>query len=209
MKGTITPGDRFGSLVAVSPQRTQNRPGHLCQCDCGSEPKAYRNCDLQSGNSKSCGCLRVTVGRQRGSNSRKHGLYDSRVYHIWEMMKQRCLNPSAVGYHRYGGRGITVCERWMVFDNFYADMGDPPSDSHTLDRKENDGHYEPGNCRWATAQEQADNRPSTKRFLFNGEQKTARELAAIAGLNLNTFKTRLKAGWSIDRIMSTKGRTTA
>ena len=191
-------------LTVLQPQRTQNRPGQLCQCDCGSAAKAYRDCDLQSGNSKSCGCLRVSVGRARGLSSRKHGMYNSRVYHIWEMMKQRCVNPKAVGYEHYGGRRIQVDQRWMdSFEAFYADMGDPPSLQHTLDRKDNDGNYTLENCRWATDLEQARNRPSTQLVTFNGATKTWREWSDQLGININTIHTRRRSGWSVERILTT------
>jgi hypothetical protein len=204
MKKPIKIGDKFGRLVVLQSQRTQNRPGQLCQCECGSEPKAYRDCDLQSGNSKSCGCLRVAIGRKRGLSSRKHGMYNSRVYHIWEMMKQRCLNPNAVGYEYYGGRGILVDERWITsFEAFYSDMGDPPSLQHTLDRKDNDGPYTLDNCRWATDLEQARNRPSTQLITFKGVTKTWREWSEQLGININTIHTRRRAGWSIEKILST------
>jgi hypothetical protein len=89
--------------------------------------------------------------------ARTHGLSDSRVYRIWKAMKCRCFNPQALKYPDYGGRGITVCERWLRFENFYADMGEPPP-GMSLDRIDNDGNYEPSNCRWATSEQQAANR---------------------------------------------------
>lgn len=121
----------------------------LARCVCGTEKVVWGQ-DLTTGKSRTCGCKnRVRSGRYFDSRS-----LEART---WERMKQRCLNPNATGYQRYGGRGITVCDRWLSFANFLADMGPRPSASRTLDRINNDGNYEPGNCRWATPKEQGRN----------------------------------------------------
>jgi hypothetical protein len=147
-------GKRFGRLVALEFSHKDARWNRVwsCVCDCGSSVKA-RSVDLSTGNTQSCGCLRKD--RIVKVNSR-HGQRRSRAYSIWSSMRTRCLNPKHARYGRYGGRGIQCCERWASFANFYADMGDPPA-GRSLDRINNDGNYEPGNCRWATATEQYHN----------------------------------------------------
>jgi hypothetical protein len=143
-------GQRFGKLVAVEYSHTDgNRTARwLCQCDCGSQA-VIRAHSLASGRAKSCGC----------SKRRLDGLSNTPEYKIWESMRRRCSDPKTINYKYYGGRGISVCQRWEdTFKNFYADMGPRPSPLHSIDRKNNDGNYEPGNCGWATDLEQGANK---------------------------------------------------
>jgi hypothetical protein len=153
-------GKRFGRLVVLALHPERSRLGlarWVCRCDCGSE-RIVCGTSLRSGATKSCRCLlkEMLAKRVTKHGHTKHGLR-SRAYKCWEGMKNRCFSPRARAYPWYGGRGITVCERWLIFENFYADMGDPPP-GLSLDRINNNGNYEPGNCRWATAAEQLANR---------------------------------------------------
>jgi hypothetical protein len=151
-------GKRFGRWCVIArlpklPPKPQHDVLCLCRCDCGGKA-IVRKSNLIRNWSKSCGCLQKEMAAKVKT---KHGLCRSRAYQCWQAMKARCFNPRRRSYSWYGGRGITVCERWRIFENFYADMGDPPP-GMSLDRIDPNGNYEPGNCRWATVAQQAVNR---------------------------------------------------
>lgn len=136
---------------------------------------------------------------------RKHGMAQTRTYKSWNMMRHRCLFPNAINYHAYGGRGIKVCERWLSFENFLADMGERP-DGTSLDRVNNDGNYEPSNCRWATLEQQLANKHYKSEVLpaltFNGITATPLEWSVIFGIRYRTIRSRLKKGFPVDKILS-------
>ena len=151
-------GQTYGRLTAIGQTDKRDSVGSvvwMCECSCGAMHQASSRM-LRSGQVRSCGCAHDEYC-QSGAARRRHAKARTPIYAIWNSMKQRCLNPSSHAYADYGGRGIKVCDRWMTFDNFYADMGDRPGDL-TLDRINNDGDYEPGNVRWATRSQQAFNR---------------------------------------------------
>jgi hypothetical protein len=148
------PGDRFGRLVLTIGSRTaSNNREVFCRCDCG-EWTWVRVTRLRLGKTKSCGCRRRDAHLTHGQSCR--GAMTP-VYRVWGNMVKRCTNTRNPAYPYYGGRGIRVCERWRTFENFFADMGPRPP-GLSIDRIDNDGNYEPGNCRWATAVEQRHNR---------------------------------------------------
>jgi hypothetical protein len=132
----------------------------------------------------------------------KHGMSRTKVYQVYRAMLARCLSPNHPQYDDYGGRGIAVCERWMAFENFLADMGEPP-DGMTLDRLENNKGYEPGNCAWRTRRQQQNNMRSNRVLELDGRSMTASEWARELGWSINTIHSRVKAGWDDRRILTT------
>jgi hypothetical protein len=184
-------GRRFGRLVVLQRGGTA-RNGHAswwCRCDCG-EQRVMVGGDLRSGATTSCGCLGAELTAARAvTRNATHGLAYHALYACWASMHDRCRNPNHAAYHNYGGRGIAVCDRWTGrdgFPTFLADMGERPEDL-TLERIDNDGNYEPGNCCWATrSQQRRNSRPSTwVRGIRHGHAKLAEaEVLAIRASNL-------------------------
>ena len=162
-------GIRFSRLTAQWPAGSKLRTIQwLCLCDCGNM-HVSPGWSLRYGNAKSCGCLHKEKAAATGRRNSVHGHTAlskrggkvSSEYKSWRSMKERCLNPNSAHARYYSGRGITVCDRWLVFANFLADMG-PRPDGTSLDRyPNNDGNYEPGNCRWATKEQQNQNKRKT------------------------------------------------
>lgn len=164
---------------------------YLCLCQCGNAPTVEWN-NLQNGHTKSCGCLAAeTKAKTRHGHKTRFGA--SGMYATWQSMLARCNNPNNRSFARYGGRGITVCERWKSFDNFLADMGERP-DGMSIERIDNDGPYAPGNCRWASVSEQARNRRSNDIVTLNGESRCATDWCAALGIKYAMYRSRVMRG---------------
>lgn len=171
-----------------------------CRCECGNESIVVGG-NLISGTSTNCGCRKAETSRQLRI---KHGLSAHPVYGRYSHMIDRCHNPESDEYKNYGGRGIYVCERWRKsVENFIHDVGMPPSKIHTIDRINNDGPYEPGNCRWATKTEQNINRRTTRWFSFDGKRMCESEWSKSLGMKKNGVSSRLRLGWDIEKALTT------
>lgn len=186
-------GQKYGMLTV---QSFSHRGNHYtiywkCLCDCGNTVIVAAG-HLNNGHTKSCGCNRW---------KKKHGCCNEPWYGCWKSMMERCYLPKTFGYYRYGKRGITVCERWKTPVNFGKDMGVCPP-SMTLDRIDNDGNYEPNNCRWTTMKQQSRNRVSN-RFIEIGRDKiTIAELAERFGIPYEVVYGRINGGWELHRVLS-------
>jgi hypothetical protein len=188
----IVIGSRFNMLTITSFEGRSV----VCKCDCGNETTLPFN-RIRSGNTKSCGCFKST-----NTYRYRHGGKGTVEYHAWNCMRQRCLDPNHRDYKIYGARGITICDRWLAgedgqhpFTCFLADMGPRPSEEHSLGRRENDGNYEPGNCRWETPTQQIRNRSNSITILFQGRRVHINEAALASGIKLRTIVARRNAGW--------------
>ena len=168
-------GARFGmwTVLALSVKPHPKHAWDRVKCDCGQE-RVVRRDTMKNGTSTNCGCKFTT-----------HGMSETRTYNIWLHIKGRCNRKTNHAYSEYGGRGIKICERWMAFENFLADMGEVP-EGHSIDRIDNDGNYEPGNCRWATPPEQASNRRSTIKVTIDGVTKPLTYWAKELGVHPGT-----------------------
>lgn len=198
-------GRRFGRLSVQSRAPSSPRKVRwLCKCDCGREMAVFAYA-LKSGHTTSCGCFKRENAVRVGSRPKKHGLSKTdSAFPPWLAMRSRCRNPNATGYDRYGGRGIRVCDRWDDFAAFLADMGPRPSEEHSIDRMDPDGDYEPGNCRWATAEEQANNRRDNVRVEIGGVSTTLkramRQMRPAVGES--SVIRRMARGWTAEQAMT-------
>lgn len=176
-------GMTFGRWTVLNLAATNTRQAYWhCRCSCGVE-RECRGDQLKAGTSVSCGCYMVECRTT-------HGKSLTPTYYTWKSVLARCTNPKSTFFHRYGGRGITVCERWMKFDNFIADMGERPAGKN-LDRENNNGNYEPGNCRWATQKQQCLNKCNNRIIEIDGVSKSVPEWCKHFGVALTTAYSRL------------------
>lgn len=195
-------GRRFGRLVALAEAGTyRGSYNWLCRCDCGSEIVVWGN-NLRRGTSQSCGCKATERISKQNVTHRRSG---TRTHMAWKNMRARCRNTKRPDYERYGGRGITFCERWERFENFLADMGEMP-EGMSLDRIDNDKGYEPANCRWATATQQGRNQRKSLIITFQGRTMHLQDWSQELELPYNVLRERLRNGWTIERAFATPVR---
>lgn len=175
-----------------------------CTCSCGSRV-VVRASLLKSGKTRSCGCFNQERRRERMTI---HGQTGTKEYRSWGAMKTRCTNPRQRSFKDYGGRGITVCKRWLhSFENFLVDMGPCPSENHCIERKDNDLGYTPGNCIWATNAEQSVNKRNTNRFTLDGVTRHISKWAEITGIPRRQIHQRIyKLKWSIREALTVPAR---
>lgn len=182
-------GQRFGRLVVESWAPGELRDGAwLCRCDCGGEKLVPSN-RLTRGVVISCGCFRP-----------KHGGKGTRIYAIWLGIIARCTNPKHKNWSDYGGRGIKLCAEWRRFERFRDDMGQPPAGA-TIERRDNDGNYQPGNCYWATRKAQARNTRRSAVVTYGGRSQTIAAWAEELGVSEWRLYSRRRMGWSDERIL--------
>lgn len=183
-------GHKYGRWTVASKHgRTETNPAvhWRCVCECGQE-RFVPTRSLRSGASRSCGCLfREVAASQAATLNSTHGMKGTKTHNTWVGMLQRCRYPKNKQYAAYGGRGITVCDRWLSFENFLADMGERP-EGLTLDRKDTNGNYEPSNCRWADRTTQS--RGQRKTIIWNG--RSLLEWSALSGIHKDTLYMRFR-----------------
>lgn len=200
-------GQVFGRLTVISPHHTTRLGTYWnCKCICGNECVVLTT-KLSNGHTTSCGCRKEEINQAISDMNKTHELSNSRIYSIYRGMISRCYNNYSTNYKRYGGRGITVCQEWLDdFMNFYNwAMDNGYSDDLSIDRIDPNGNYEPSNCRWATAKEQANNTRSTVFLTYNGETKSASEWAEITGIRQGTIVRRKTSyGWSDEECLTIK-----
>jgi len=186
-------GLTFGNWTVIRFDRVEKMTNYywICRCACGTEKPVAAN-HFKNGRSTSCGCIRP---KGETHSSYKHGMSESAEFKIWLQMHTRCTNPNAKGWEHYGGKGITICDRWKEdFTTFFKDMGPRPSPKHSIDRIRIDEGYSPENCRWATKKEQARNTSRTAWVTLKGRRMSLAEACEITGVNYSSAQERRAAG---------------
>ncbi|HSW35847.1 MAG TPA: hypothetical protein VLH18_04500 [Candidatus Limnocylindrales bacterium] len=199
-KANINPGDVFGRLTIVEELEKKNHNRQfLCKCECGAKTTVDSS-KLISKNTQSCGCLKREI---MANKNRTHGKSKTPLYSVWNSMKGRCYNPSDAGFRDYGGRGITVCGEWQEFEPFMEwALKSGYRKGLTIERVDNNGNYEPQNCKWIPRSEQSANRRTNRYLKFRGNLKTMAQWSRDLGINYDTLKDRLNNGWPVERALT-------
>lgn len=199
-------GKRFGRLTVIGVEDNGKRKTYyVCQCDCGNV-KVVRSDALISGVTKSCGCIKKEQDKTNLTANHSHKMSGTRIYETWQDMKRRCYNKQNTRYDRYGGRGITVCEEWLNnFESFYNwAINNGYADNLTIDRIDNDGNYEPSNCKWSTVKEQCNNRSSNINITIGNATKSLMGWCEIFNVDYKKVHARYQRNGyeSIDRLFN-------
>ena len=194
-------GDRFGRLKVIREYgRKRKEVTWLCQCDCGNQI-VVNGYALRRGTTKSCGCY---MRDQVKKSNKKHGLYDSRIHTIYYNMRNRCYNPNYYLFAHYGGKGITICDKWLGENgliNFYNwSISHGYADNLSIDRKDNSVGYSPTNCRWVSMREQQNNRTNNRILTYNNESHTMAEWARLLNVTYGALQQHVKKGNYIEYI---------
>jgi hypothetical protein len=200
MKKLDLTGQRFGRLTVIN-EAGKAKDGRIrwqCLCDCGQITETPSTKTLRNGTCKSCGCI-----QKENPPAKTHGQSDTNLFHVWNGIKQRCLNPRSQAFNNYGGRGIKVCDEWR--EDFQAFHDWAIKNGYRLgreiDRIDNDGDYEPGNCRWVTSQTNNNNRRSNTLVEIGGKTHTISEWSRITGIPRSTLQKRISSGKTPDEIL--------
>lgn len=198
-------GKKYGDLtvIGLSDKMSGRKSYWYCQCDCGNEVEV-RSDRLTTGNTLSCGCLKKAQDRINLTKFHRHKESHTKLHNTWLGIKQRCLNPNNKSYINYGGRGITVCKEWSEsYENFRDwSLNNGYADNLSIDRIDVNGNYEPSNCRWANAKQQANNRRSNLEITYNSETKTLMQWAEVFNLPYSAVTQRYKRGVRGDELFA-------
>ncbi len=190
-------GQRSGRLIVVRQAGRDKWKNILwsCLCDCGNTTTVLGGA-IRKGRIQSCGCTKIQHGHSKKGEM-------TQIYSTWTAMRQRCNNLKHPEYKNYGKRGIVVCKRWEKFENFLEDMGEPPTDKHSIDRIDNDGNYCKSNCRWATLKQQQRNKRNNLFITYDGKTQCLAAWAEEFDIKYGTLESRLRRGWSIGKALTT------
>jgi hypothetical protein len=199
-------GQQFTYLTVVRfDDRPSKVPRWICRCICGTE-KSIWVADLKRGGAKSCGCM---TGAMKSASLTKHGMSFHPAYRAWIELRSRCHNKNKDGYDLYGGRGIEACDRWSEFDKFWEDMGPTWVGGLSIDRIDVNGDYTPGNCKWSTPKEQANNRRNNRMINTPRGRMQVGKASVIFGVNIKTLQARIAYGWTDPAEMIKPARPTS
>lgn len=196
----IFPNMPFGRLTTVTKSGNDHNGNilWLCLCECGNKTLVTQS-HLRSGHTSSCGCL-----HEERFCHETHGMSYTKVYYVWKAMLDRCYRVRNKQYMGYGGRGIIVCRRWMNFENFMLDIGDRPTEKHTLERRDNNGHYTPNNCYWATRVEQNRNKRNNRYITIDNVTLPLASWCEKFNIDQTVVSKRLRRGWSMYEALTLK-----